>query len=81
MKKIKTISVQVLYEVEYDNLKVPKNVYNGLKKIEKANYYSITYKDYGITGDEEKIAAYWLTQNVSEADAHSLEYEVDVTEN
>lgn len=76
MKAIKDLTVQVTYRVGLGNLEVSDNIYNGLIKI--AHRVSISDDEANMTKDKDVQAAFeWLTDNIRENDAMSLEYEID----
>lgn len=67
MKTIKRLTVRVTYEVELMGIEVPTFVAEDMEE---------AYNDGYGTVDEDTLAYEWMTDNIHETDANTLEYEI-----
>lgn len=74
MKKIKDLNIKVTYWAGFKNAEVPDEVYDQLVKMEEIGDVS----DGEIYLKEVDTGMDWLANHISEEDAHSWSYEVNV---
>jgi hypothetical protein len=76
MKKVEGLTVEVTYRVSLGRLSVPNGVLQGLKKM--CEPFSSALPCVNQHNDKNVSRAYeWLTDNVRERDAITLEYKVE----
>lgn len=76
MKTIKDLTVKMTFRVGLADLKVSDSIMDGLEKISEMN--NIDDMDIGMTKDKNIQEAWeWLSNNISDDDAFSWEYEIE----